>query len=92
MKYPPKFTDLLGQEVRVGDVVAYSVRVGNVAETKVAVVEYLNWREKMDGGYWEWKVRAFAMSSYGGTYRFDDAKPSSPSRARMVRVEKGSNW
>lgn len=90
--YPPRFTDLLGQEVRVGDVVAYSVRVGNTAETKVATVLELKWREKMDGGYWEWKVKAFAMSAYGRRLDLSKAKPSSPSRDRMVRVAKGVNW
>ena len=88
---PPTFKDMLGQEVRVGDTVAYSVRVGNTAETKVATVLELKWREKMDGGYWEWKVKAFAMSGIG-LPRTIDSKPSSPSRDRMVRVAKGSNW
>lgn len=87
----PKFVDMLGQEIRVGDTVAYSVRVGNVAETKVGTVIMAKWHEKMDGGYWEWKVKAFAMSGIG-LPRMIDGKPSSPSRDRMVRVAKGSAW
>lgn len=89
---PPVFKDMMGQEVRVGDVVVYSVRVGNTAETKVATVLELRWREKMDGGYWEWKVKAFAMSGWGGRRDLSNAKPSTPSRDRMVRVAKGTNW
>jgi hypothetical protein len=90
-EHPPRFTDMLGQEIRLGDTVAYSVRVGNVAGTKVATVVELNWREKMDGGYWEWKVKATHMSSIG-LPRTIDGKPSTPSRDRMVRVAKGDQW
>lgn len=89
----PKFVDMLGQEIRVGDTVAYSIRVGNVAETKVATVLMVEWHEKMDGGYWEWKVQATHESGYGPAgYRLPNARPSSPSVNRAVRVAKGSEW
>lgn len=91
---PHPFTDMLGQEVRVGDLVAYSVRVGNVAETKAGTVLEIVWHEKMSGGYYTWKVKARFMSGLGGGHvaRVIDGKPSSPSRGRMVRVAKGDQW
>lgn len=90
---PPKFTDMMGQEVRVGDVVVYSVRVGNTAETKVATVLELKWTDKMSGGYWEWKVKATHESGYGPqAVELVNSRPSSPNRGRMVRVAKGKNW
>lgn len=87
---PPKFTDMLGQEIREGDTVAYSVRVGNVAETKVATVLMVKWNEKMYGGYWEWKVQATHESNHGPLGPW--ARPSSPSVSRAVRVAKGGAW
>lgn len=87
---PPMLKDMLGQEIREGDTVAYSVRVSNIAETKVAVVLMVKWHEKMDGGYWEWKVQATHESNHGPLGPW--ARPSSPSVNRAVRVAKGANW
>lgn len=91
---PHPFTDMLGQEVRVGDLVAYSVRVGNTAETKVGTVLEIVWHEKMSGGFYTWKVKAEFMSGLYGesTAAVIDGKPSSPSRGRAVRVAKGDQW
>ena len=91
---PPKFTDMVGQEIRVGDSVAYAVRVGNTAEMKVGKVLAVIWHEKMSGGYYTWMVRADWMSSFGGGHRARpiQGKPSSPSIGRAVRVAKGENW
>jgi hypothetical protein len=90
---PPPFTDMMGQEVRPGDMVAYAVRRGNTAEMKVAVVLETKWNEKMSGGYWEWKVKATHESGYGSSaVELTDSRPSSPTRGRAVRIAKGTNW
>lgn len=91
---PPPFTDMLDQEVRVGDMVAYPVRIGNTAETKIGTVLEIVWHEKMSGGYYTWKVKAEYMSGLYGGHRAAgiDGKPSSPSRGRAVRVAKGDQW
>jgi len=90
---PPYFSDMLGQEVRVGDFVCYAVRQGNTAEMKAGIVTEITWNEKMSGGYYTWKVVASFESGYGGAARvLTGRKPSMPSQGRMVRVAKGDQW
>lgn len=90
---PELFTDMLGQEIRVGDWVAYAIRSGNSGELKAAIVLEITWHEKMDGGYWTWKVKATHESWYGSTAReLPKSKPSSPTVGRAVRFQKGDGW
>lgn len=92
---PPYLADMLGFEVRVGDVVAYATGRGASAELKVATVVEATWHEKMSGGYWDFKVKAFMESGYdrnGPGRTIQAARLSTPSRGRMVRLEKGENW
>lgn len=91
---PPFFADMLGQEVKVGDFVAYAVREGNSAALKAGVVTEITWHEKMSGGYYTWKVVAsFESASSGSAARvLTGRKPSQPSQGRMVRIAKGDQW
>lgn len=90
---PPLFTDMLGQEIRVGDTVAYAIRSGNSGGLKVATVLEIRWHEKMTGGYWSWKVRA-THEDWSSTKarELPNARPSSPTVGRAVRIAKGEGW
>lgn len=89
---PSKFTDMLGQEIRVGDTVAYAIRSGNSGELKVATVLEVTWHEKFSGGYWTWKVKATHESWYGSTAReLPNSRLSSPTVGRAVRIAKGDD-
>lgn len=89
-KHPPLFTDMLGQEMRVGDLVCYAVRQGNTAEMKAGTLTKLWW---VEGGGWDYRVVATFMSGPGSVARsLTGRKPSQPSRGRMVRVAKGAGW
>lgn len=91
--HPPKFTDMLDQEVRIGDTVAYAIRDGNLPALKVGTLTQLDWVEKMDGGYWDFRVVATFVSGYhNSAVVLTGRKPSQPSRGRMVRVAKGGKW
>lgn len=89
-----KFTDMMGQEVRIGDTVAYATGRGSSAELKVGTVKVLNWIEKMDGGYWEFEVWAEFCSPWSGYLAIpaNALKLSKPTRGRTVRVAKGEAW
>lgn len=92
-RVPPTFSDMLGQEVRVGDFVCYAVRTGNEATQKAGVVREITWHEKMDGGYYTWKVECTMESSYGTVARpRKAARWSEPNLGKMVRIAKGDQW
>lgn len=57
-----QFVDGLHREVSVGDLVAFAKREGNFAKMRVAVVDRIDYREKMDGGYHEVHVRSWSCS------------------------------
>src|SRR3954468_23262818 len=91
---PPLFTDMLGQEVRVGDFVVYAVSKSNAAALKAGVVTDITWHEKMSGGYYTWKVVATFESSDSGTAArvLTGRRESRPTQGRMVRIAKGDQW
>ncbi len=93
---PYPFTDMLGLEVKLGDVVAYATGRGANATLKVGSVVELNWVQKMDGGWWDFKVWANLESNWrdrnGPAVPTDATRASEPSRGRMVRVAKGDGW
>jgi hypothetical protein len=91
---PPFFADMLGQEVKVGDFVAYATTNGATPVLKAGVVTEIKWHEKMSGGYYTWKVVAsFESASTGSSARvLTGRKPSQPSQGRMVRIAKGDQW
>jgi hypothetical protein len=92
---PPYLADMMGQEIRRGDLVAYATGRGANAELRIATVVDAAWHEKMSGGYWDFKVRAFLETSYdrnGPGRPVEAARLSTPSRGRMVRLEKGPLW
>lgn len=89
-QHPPKFTDMLGQEVRIGDTVAYAIRVANSGALKVGTVTELWW---VEGSGWDYRIVATFQSGHNDTARvLTGRKPSQPSRGRMVRIAKGGNW
>jgi hypothetical protein len=89
-KHPPKFTDMLGQEVRIGDTVAYAIRDGNLPALKVGTLTQLWW---VEGAGWDFRVVATFQSGHNDVARvLTGRKPSQPSRGRMVRIAKGGNW
>jgi hypothetical protein len=77
--------DMLGKEIREGDTVAYAVRHGNTGELKVGRVLSARWVPKMDGGYPEVTVEAFADSGYPRGY-VRKSRPSKPSVHKMVKI------
>ena len=90
------FTDMLDQEIRVGDTVAYATGRGSSAELKVGQVRILNWVENDSfvGGHWEFEVWAEFCSPWSGYQAIpaNAVKLSKPTRGRTVRLAKGSNW
>jgi hypothetical protein len=89
-QHPPTFTDMLGQEVRIGDTVAYAIRVANSGALKVGTVTELWW---VEGAGWDYRIVATFQSGSNDRARvLTGRKPSQPSRGRMVRVAKGGNW
>lgn len=66
--------DSIGQSLALGDWVAYAT--ATFSELRVGKIVRMDWVPKMDGGYWEWRVKALC-----------NTRLSIPSLERTVRIE-----
>lgn len=68
-----KFTDVLGHEINVGDLVAFGSRDANVANTKIAHVVSIDWLTGVEAGRYDKRnemvpkvgVRTFITTRWG---------------------------